>query len=133
MTPDARVAIGSDLGSADENTRWQAVIRLGDHIQDEPNDVWSVVAVWGCSDNADTRMAIATCVLEHLLEHHFDMVFPLVEELARRDSRFADTVSSVWSFGQTELPDNRKRLDALKLALRQNRGAAQQRDEADER
>lgn len=81
----------ADLNSHDENRRWQAALRIGLLVASHPRQVWELVHKWGRSDCADTRSAIATCVLEHLLEHHFDSVFPLVEAAARDDKRFADT------------------------------------------
>src|SRR5438132_10901317 len=80
-----RAQIEAGLASADEDRRWQAAIRLGELVHPEPDAVWPVVARWGTSDDSDTRMAIATCVLEHLLEHHFEMLFPRVEQLALAD------------------------------------------------
>ena len=50
-------------------------------------------------------MAIATCLLEHLLEHHFDAFIIRVEDRARGDALFARTVRSCWTFGQSADPD----------------------------
>ena len=119
MTSETREAIERNLASPNEDTRWQAAIRLGDHIGEAPDVVWSIVGTWGCSDDEDTSMAIATCVLEHLLEHHFETVFPKAEALAHQDPRFASTILSVWRFGQSESPANAERLDALHQALRE--------------
>ena len=54
-------------------------------------------------------MAIATCVLEHILEHHFDSFFPRVETLARQNRWFHETFEACWQFGQSALPGNSKR------------------------
>jgi uncharacterized protein DUF6869 len=115
--------IEAGLASADEDRRWQAAIRLGERVEGEPDAVWALVARWGASDNADTRMAITTCVLEHLLEHHFELLLPRVEQLASTDPRFADTVSSCWRFGQSAEPANAERFEALQAMLRSH-GAA---------
>jgi hypothetical protein len=93
--------------------RWQAIIAVGWFIEAEPEAVWGFAARWGKHANADLRMAVATCLLEHLLEHHFELLFPRVEQLARRSVRFADTFTSCWEFGQAELPRNSRRFDAL--------------------
>ncbi len=42
-------------------------------------------------------MAVACCVLEHLLENHFAFCFPVMSDLAGRDRLFATTVDSCWS------------------------------------
>ena len=115
--------IETGLASSDEDRRWQAAIRLGARVESEPDAVWALVARWGTSDHSDARMAIATCVLEHLLEHHFELLFPRVEQLASSDPRFADTVSSCWRFGQSAEPANAKRLEDLQARLRSH-GAA---------
>jgi hypothetical protein len=62
-------------------------------------------------------MAVATCLLEHLLEHHFESVFPRAQQLARRNVRFADTFTPCWKYGQAKLPRNEKRFDALVTEL----------------
>ena len=123
MDSATRAQIEAGLASADEDRRWQAAIRLGELVHPEPDAVWPVVARWGTSDDSDTRMAIATCVLEHLLEHHFEMLFPRVEQLALADRRFADTVRSCWRFGQSAEAANGARLKALQERLRSH-GAA---------
>jgi hypothetical protein len=130
VTPDVRDAIERDLASSDEDTQWQAAIRLGDYIEHHPEAVWLVLARWGCSDDGDTRMAMATCVLEHLLEHHFATFFPRVEELSKLNMNFGDTVRSAWFFGQSEEPVKRVRLQALQLAL--SGGPEPDEDESEE-
>jgi len=115
--------IEGGLASGDEDRRWKAAIRLGEYVQSAPEAVWELTARWGCSDDADTRTALATCVLEHLLEYHFEDVFPRTDALARTDSRFANTFLSCWKFGQSEERTNAARFEALKIELLA-RGAA---------
>src|SRR5207237_3914174 len=86
--------------------------------QRAPETVWKFIAKWGRHRDPDLRAAVATCLLEHLLEHHFEKYIDRVEELAIRDTNFADTVCTCWEFGRTELPNNMKRLRALKRKLR---------------
>jgi len=118
-----RADVEAGLGSEDEDRRWQAAIQLGEHVESDPEAVWPLAAKWGASDDADTRMAIATCVLEHLLEHHFDLLYARVERLALADRRFADTVSSCWKFGKSAELKKGARLEALQEKLRSH-GAA---------
>jgi hypothetical protein len=94
--------------------RWQAIIAVGEFIESDPEAVWEFVARWGRSDDSDLRAAIATCLLEHLLEHHFGLLFDRVNDLAIRDARFADTFARCWKFGQAELPGNADRFDVLR-------------------
>ena len=99
---------------SESDPRWQAVMAVAKFIESDPEAVWSFVLRWGCSEDEDLRMAIATCVLEHLLEHHFDVFISRVEETARANRLFAGTVSSCWKFGQSEEPGRAARLDRLK-------------------
>jgi hypothetical protein len=64
-------------------------------------------------------MAISTCLLEHLLQYHFDRFIASVEDAAMSDARFADTVTGCWKFGQAEEPSRAARLDRLQAASRQ--------------
>jgi hypothetical protein len=102
--------------------RWQAVIAVAEFIEAEPEAVWSFILRWGSSEDQDLRMAIATCALEHLLEHHFDAFISRVEETARENRLFARTVSSCWKLGQSEEPDRAARLDRLNSSLRRQTG-----------
>ena len=62
--------------------------------------------------------AIATCILEHLLEHHFDLFFKRIEKLALADPNFGVTVKLCFKFGEASQATNAKRLDALMQKLR---------------
>src|SRR5207248_1760844 len=96
-----------DMASVDKNRRWQAAIALGEFCEDAPQVIWPLVLKWGSSSEADTRTAIATCVLEHILEHHFAEFFPLVcDVIDKGDRAFCDTFSQCWQFGQAQAPEN---------------------------
>jgi hypothetical protein len=97
--------------------RWQAIITVGKFIESEPEAVWSFVRRWGSSPDADLRDALATCVLEHLLEFHFEQFFPPMEGVARTDPLFADTVSRCWKFGQCAEPGCAERFDRLVASI----------------
>jgi hypothetical protein len=97
--------------------RWQCIIDLGEYVESNPEEVWAFVAHWGGHRDEDLRSAIATCLLEHLLEHHFDVIFPRVEQRALGDKRFGAMFSICAKCGQAELPKNAPRFDALKAAV----------------
>jgi hypothetical protein len=99
--------------------RWQAIIRVGDYIETEPEPVWNFIRKWGGHSQADLRTAVATCLLEHLLEHHFDAYFLQVEEAALVDPLFGDTFQQCWAFGQAKEAGNKDRFLLLKERLRQ--------------
>jgi hypothetical protein len=96
-----------------EDPRWQAIIAVGRFVRTEPEAVWAFVERWGKHANDDLRAAIATCLLEHLLEYHFDLVLPRVERQVSKSKRFADTLRLCARFGQAEMPRNAARVDRL--------------------
>jgi len=100
-----------------QDARWQAIIKVGEFLETHPDQVWEFCLRWGVSECADVRSAIATILLEHLLEYHFEMIFPRVLKASRRNKLFADTFCRCSKFGQSELPSNAKRIDGLKAKL----------------
>jgi hypothetical protein len=108
------------LARGDEKARWDGAEILGEFAETAPELAWPVVVCFGSSDDPDVRAAIATCVLEHIFEYHFERYFPEAERIVSAgDTRFADTVASCWAFGQTEFPANRARFDALRARITQ--------------
>jgi len=101
--------------------RWQAIIAIEDFVQEEPDAVWSFILRWGNSADEDLRSAIATCLLEHWLEHHFRRFFPRVEEAVRTNSMLADTFLKGWKFGRAKEEDSAKRFDGLRAECRKLR------------
>src|SRR3954451_1613593 len=95
LLPGEPVAAGID-------PRWQAIIVVGEYIESDPEPVWQFVLRWGAHPQEDLRSAIATCLLEHLLEYHFVAYFPQVERGALEDPMFGDTFQRCWQFGQAE-------------------------------
>ena len=75
--------------------------------------MWAFIRRWGGHPQEDLRDAVATCLLEHLLELHFAAYFPLVEQLALADSLFGETFRRCWQFGQALEPGNAERYTAL--------------------
>ena len=108
-----KILPGKEAPENELDLRWQAIIAIGEFVQEEPEAVWSFVKRWGQHPNQDLRRAIATCLLEHLLEHHFEKIFPRVERLARENRLFAETVGMCWLFGQAEHKRNADRLKRL--------------------
>src|SRR4051812_16582633 len=73
-----------------QDPRWQAIIAVGEFTESDPAAVWAFICRWGTHTQEDLRDAVATCLLEHLLEYHFAAYFPQVERLALADPRFGD-------------------------------------------
>src|SRR3984957_19155464 len=74
-----------------EDARWQAIIEVAMFAEREPEAIWPFVLKWGSHEDEDVRAAIATCLLEDLLQYHFDLLFPRVA-LAARSSEFSTRV-----------------------------------------
>ena len=108
---------GHSAPEGETDPRWQAIIAVGEFVESQPDPVWVFVVRWGSSPDADLRMAIATCLLEHLLEFHFDDFISRVEQWALADPLFGDMTTSCWKFGQSEEPRRAARLDRLVAAV----------------
>lgn len=118
-----RVLPGTPAPEGERDPRWQAIIRVGEFIQTQPEAVWSFAHRWGRHARRDLRSAVATCLLEHLLEHHFELVFPRVRRASLESVRFADTFASCWSFGRSREPKNAARVKRLQGQLARARVA----------
>jgi len=70
----------------------------------EPEVIWPFVLKWGSHEEEDVRAAIATCLLEDLLQYHFDVLFPLVASAAKSKKFFAKTTAMCWKFGEAAEP-----------------------------
>ncbi len=89
----AEAVLRDEPADEESSVRWQAIIAIGEFIQEEPEPIWEFARKWGSCPDDDLRSAIATCVLEHLLEYHFELLFPRIEELAMTEELFASTFS----------------------------------------
>ncbi len=118
ITEAQKVLPGTPAPEGELDPRWQAIIEIERFTEENPEPVWAFALKWGRHANADLRMAIATCLLEHLLECHFDLIFPRVEAAVKRSRRFADTFCLCWKLDQAEEPANARRMDRLQRRLR---------------
>jgi hypothetical protein len=112
---------GSPAAEGEVDRRWQAIIRVGEFIESEPEAVWAFVVRWGKHAQTDLRMAVATCLLEHLLDAHFEMMLPRVREAAMGSVRFAKTLEACWSFGRAGAVGNWQRVERVTREARRRR------------
>jgi hypothetical protein len=106
--------IDTDLASTDESVRWAAAAAASELVESNPGEAWRLVLRHGVSQIEDTRSAVATCILEHLLEHHFHTIFPMLEAQINGGNRLlGDTFRMCWKLGQTEQIDNSERWNRL--------------------
>jgi hypothetical protein len=102
------------LARGEHDARWEGAAMLEGFAATQPEVIWPLVVRFGSSQDSDLRAAIACCVLEHILEHNFERYFAESERLiVAGNLHFADTFSLCYAFGQAELPENKKRFDAL--------------------
>ena len=108
-----RILPGKPAPDSESDPRWQAIIRIGDFVETQPETVWAFVRRWGKHPDPDLRSAIATLLLEDLLQYHFDLIFPSVENEVRASMRFKDTLKRCWKLGQAKKPRNAAKIDRL--------------------
>src|ERR1700693_714600 len=113
-----RLLPGHAAPEGTEDARWQAVIEISNFAPQEPEAIWPFVLKWGAHEDEDVRAAIATCLLEHLLESHFDLLFPRVEAAARSNVWFAKTTVQCWKLGEAKEPTRAARFDRLCAEIR---------------
>jgi hypothetical protein len=116
--------IDTGLRSLDERTRWSAAIAAGELVESRPQDVWDLILQHGTSENEDVRTAVATCMLEHLLEHKFNQYFPLVEsEIRAGNALLGKTLLLSWKMGAAKQPANAAQWDSLVKFIKDGRDA----------
>jgi hypothetical protein len=108
---------GSRALEGNIDPRWQAIIAVGEYVASDPEPVWRFVCRWAEHEDDDLQTALGTCLLEHLLEHHFAAYFPRVERACEQSEQFARVFATCWPFGQAEDGENSARFNGLKKRL----------------
>ncbi len=109
--------IERDLGSKVEDTRWHAACALSEYCESDGDAelIWPLVVKWGSHENEDVRAAIGVCVLEHILQYHFNKYMGKCALIIKTGNlKFGDTFSICGKFGKSERPENSARMDRLK-------------------
>ena len=124
--PEPYLHIARALVPDPDNTcRWQAMIVVGEAISSSPQSVWEVIHERGSSSDKDMRTAVATVLLEHLLEEDFSTYFPKVRDrVLSGDRLFADTLKMCW----VHEPDSPQRLKIQHLLDVGARGGLRKED-----
>jgi hypothetical protein len=118
-----RILPGEATEDGESDPRWQAIIAIEAFIHSEPDAIWPFIVRWGSSADEDLRNAVATCLLEDLLQHHFSRFFLRVEETVRSNAMLADTFSRCWKLGQAKEKGNAERFERLQAECRKGRSA----------
>jgi len=88
------------VSDPENNCRWQAAIVVGMSVESASDEVWEVVREHGNSKDEDMRSAMATLLLEHLLEFDFERYFSLLRgEVSADRLQLLDTLSRCAFFG----------------------------------
>jgi|HubBroStandDraft_6_1064221.scaffolds.fasta_scaffold1271792_2 hypothetical protein len=94
--------------------RWLAMLHIHDEfMKTHPEEIWPFILRWGKHPQTDLRDAIACCLLEHLLENHFNLMFARVREAAKNSPRFADTLRRCYWMGEAAWAPNAAILDRI--------------------
>jgi len=78
--------------------RWRTLSMISCYIKPFPSKLWPFIVNYGTARSKDLRLGVACCLLEHLLEHHFESYFSRIEKLLYKDSRFIYTLQNSRSF-----------------------------------
>jgi hypothetical protein len=84
---NARATLACPPVEQGEDPRWQAIIDVGEYLQGEPERIWSFIVELHDTQDGDLRSALATCLLEHLIE---------AELLAARSVEFRRMLEMCW-------------------------------------
>ena len=79
-----------------KDKRWQAIIKIGEFIPYNSEEVKDFIIKWGSNPQADLQAAIATCLLEHILEYEYSKYLPIFRSHASKNKNFASTFSMAW-------------------------------------
>ena len=86
------------IDDPNNNCRWQALIVVGEFIEDHPDETWRVVKRYAVHEDSDMRMGVACVLLEHLLELHRAGFYGKVRREAAAAALFAETLEMCWDF-----------------------------------
>jgi hypothetical protein len=114
---DANACLLGEPATVGQDPRWHAIIAVAEYVETEPELIWEFIRHWGGHPQEDLRNAIATCLLEHLLEHHFVTFFARVEQAAWTHTLFGDMFLRCWRLGQAEEPGNAELFNSLRARL----------------
>jgi hypothetical protein len=78
-----------------EDPRWQAIIDVAEYLPSEPQRIWTFIEGLHDTQDEDLRSALATCLLEHLIEDHPDYR-DKAERLAGRSPGFRRMLEMCW-------------------------------------
>jgi hypothetical protein len=110
--------LGKRLAKKGKN-RWKAAAELSEFVQSAPSLLWPRVLKYGLSEDDDLRQAVATCIVEHVLEYHFGRYFPRLEhEVLMGNQNLGQTFLLCSKFGQSTEAENSRKWENLASKVR---------------
>ena len=91
----AKATLGCPSVEHGQDPRWQAIIDVGEDLASEPQRIWTFIEELHDTQDEDLRSALATCLLEHLIEDHPDYR-EKAERLADRSPEFRRMLEMCW-------------------------------------
>jgi hypothetical protein len=103
------------LSLRDDQAFWSACVVLSYFVDQHPLQLFSIIQSVAEVASDDQRTALAKCLLEHLMESHFDFVIDSITIEPNPSQRFAlaDILSRCWPYGEAENHSNWKKVETL--------------------
>ena len=101
----------------DERAVWQIAADSWDDATERPDDAWPhMIEALAVADD-DSIGAIATCILEHILEHDFSYFDRVEQEIATGNIKMRRAFLLCSRFGHSKLPESEQRWNKLVASL----------------
>lgn len=100
----------------DEEAVWRIAANepYADLAYSDPRSIWPEVLATLTIASEEMAAAIGTCLLEHMLQVDFDFFHDAFSESMSEVPMMAQAASTMSKFGQSLLPSNSDKFDALK-------------------
>jgi len=103
------------LAVRNDEVYWLAATVLSYFVEKYPAQLLRIIRSVAQDSSDDQRTALAKCILEHLMENHFDDVINMVSQETDAELRYAlvDILARCWPFGEAEKKSNWERVESL--------------------
>ncbi len=106
---------------------WQSSIALSDELYRTDQDVSDrisfvfeeTLSAISAATHPDTFSALATCLLEHLLEERFSLIERIERDIRNGNDSLLYALTLCSKFGEAKLPQNAERLGAIEKLYEQ--------------
>jgi len=91
----AKATLGCRPVVEGRDPRWQAIIDLSEYLGSDPEPIWKFIEDLRDTQDEDLQAALATCLLEHLIEQH-PQYRVRAESLAAKSPEFRQILKMCW-------------------------------------